>query len=78
MIVITTHTNADFDSLASMVPASRGDALLPGGLGRPPRTDAPRPVTPCPHVGWPSPWGTTPFPTPLDPPPPLLLRLASP
>jgi len=34
MIVITTHTNADFDSLASMVPASRM-ALFPGGLGRP-------------------------------------------
>ena len=48
--------------------ARRAKALPQGGLGRPPRADAGRPVTPCPHDGGPSLWGTYPFPTPFAAP----------
>jgi hypothetical protein len=46
----------------------RVNALPLGGLGRPPRADAWRPVTPCPHESRPSLRGTYPFPAPLDSP----------
>jgi len=72
MILITSHTNADFDSLACMVAASREGALPVWGLSRPPAAGAPRPVTPCLYAGRPLPWGTSPFPKPLAAPPPWI------